>query len=106
MDEQVWSWLEEAPEELLEEKDSGLEDLTSEFKRVKSLREEQETKLAEFLREDARKSHPPSPLPPSSLPPSPLPPSLRGSPCKQSGSVSPRKGKRIDKGWRRGAEWA
>ena len=42
MDDKVWSWLEEAHEGLLDEKDSGMEDLTMEFKRVKSLREEQE----------------------------------------------------------------
>jgi hypothetical protein len=86
MDDKVWSWLEEAHEGLLDEKDSGMEDLTMEFKRVKSLREEQEIKLAEFLREDARKPQ--------------QPPTQQGSPAKQSQSLSPRKGKRIDKSWR------
>ncbi len=46
----MWGMMDEAPfENLLEQKDLVLEDTGLEFKKVKSLREEQEIKIAQFL---------------------------------------------------------
>jgi hypothetical protein len=79
----TWFWLQEAPFEA-EESEEPQEALTVEFRRVKSLREEQESKIAMFLREDKTKG--------------------RGEPMKNespvgkySQSLSPRKTKKIDK---------
>ena len=61
------------------------EDNNEEFHMVKSLREEQETKIAQFLRDDKYKSL------------MCIVPGKGGSPVKGSQSLSPRKTKRIDK---------
>lgn len=48
--ESSWFWLHEAPFEPLEDNNITQDDISLEFRRVKSLREEQETKIAMFLR--------------------------------------------------------
>lgn len=84
--EGTWFWLHEAPFEPVEEIDHTQEALSLEFRRVKSLREEQETKIAMFLREDKYKSR----AGPDSM--------KNESPVgKYSQSLSPRKTKKIDK---------
>jgi hypothetical protein len=79
-----WFWLQEAPFEAEDENDHTQEALSVEFRRVKSLREEQETKIAMFLREDkgrGRAEHMQNESPTA----------------KYSQSLSPRKTKKIDK---------
>jgi hypothetical protein len=80
-----WFWLEEAPFEPADDLENTQEALSLEFRRVKSLREEQESKVALFLREDKCKSRGGQLKQESPL-------------GKQSLSLSPRKTKKIDKG--------
>lgn len=73
---------------LLEEKDTSKEDVKLEFKRLRSLREEQETKIASFLRQDKYRSQREIEMI-----------SKDDSPTgKSTQSLSPRKTKKIDKG--------
>lgn len=78
--------MDETPyESILEEEEHQKEENTYEFDRIKSLREEQETKIAQFMRDEKYKSL------------RCIIPVKGGSPIKGSQSLSPRKTKRIDK---------
>lgn len=78
--------MDETPfQSILEEEEHPKEHPEEDFLRIKELREEQETKIAQFMKEEKYKSL------------RCIIPAKGGSPVKGSQSLSPRKTKRIDK---------